>query len=150
MVVHYVSYCAAKLFLFLSKIPYAIQTPAFDSDGHCCKQISFFKHFCHCLSSEAIKFHHCPHITMQFTFFICFGIHLNCVYIYTKQMHSFVWNGYVWLVQQKRTSNGKCLCSHSVAFPRTLVIEQTSKYICSAPMTVCRFVCSHSHCVDAR
>ncbi len=56
----------------------------------------------------------------------------------------------MWTVQQKQMSDGECLRSHSVAFPRMLVIERTSKDVCSALMTAWRFVCSHSPCVDAR
>ncbi len=56
----------------------------------------------------------------------------------------------MWTIQQKRTSDGECLRSHLVAFPRISVIEQTSKDVCSASMTMWRFVCSNSPCVDAK
>ncbi len=54
------------------------------------------------------------------------------------------------MVQQKRMSEGECLHSHSVAFPPMSLIEWTSKDVCSAPMTVWQFVCSHLPWVNAR
>ncbi len=52
----------------------------------------------------------------------------------------------MWMVRQKRMSDGEYLRSHSVVFPRISVIERTSKDVCSAHW----LVCSHSPCVDAR
>ncbi len=81
------------------------------------------------------------------------NLRLSHIHIYrmnSKRTHSFVWNGYMWMVEQKRASNGECRRSHLVAFPRMSVTERTLKDVCSAPMTVWQFVCLHSPCADAR